>query len=185
MAIVDRVKNILLSPQTEWPAIAAESATVQSVLTGYVLLLAAIGPVAIAIRYFGIGIAGAIVTYVMSLVSLFVISWIVDVLAPNFGGEKNFVQSFKLVAYSMTASWVAGIFKLVPLIGGIVGLIALVYTLYTFYLGAPVLKKCAPEKAVVFTVVVIVCGLVLGALVGAVLLPMLALGPMSGMGLMQ
>ena len=49
MALVDRVKNILLSPQTEWPTIAAESATVQSILTGYVLILAAIGPLALAI----------------------------------------------------------------------------------------------------------------------------------------
>ena len=185
MALVDRVKNILLSPQTEWPTIAAETATVQSILTGYVLILAAIGPIAIALRYFGFGIAGAIVTYVMSLVSLFVISWIVDMLAPNFGGEKNFVQSFKLVAYSMTAAWIAGVFKLLPLVGGIIALIALVYTLYTFYLGAPVLKKCAQDKAVVFTIIVIVCGIVLGALIGMVLLPLFALGPIAGMGMMQ
>jgi hypothetical protein len=185
MALVDRVKNILLSPQTEWPTIAAESATVQSILTGYVLILAAIGPIAIALRYFGIGIAGAIVTYVMSLISLFVIAWIVDMLAPNFGGEKNFVHSFKLVAYSMTASWIAGIFKLLPFLGGIIALIALVYTLYTFYLGAPVLKKCAQDKAVVFTIIVVVCGIVLGALIGMVLLPLFALGPMAGLGMMQ
>ena len=30
MALIDRVKNILLSPKTEWPKIAGETATVQS-----------------------------------------------------------------------------------------------------------------------------------------------------------
>ena len=185
MALVDRVKNILLSPQTEWPTIAAESTTVQSIMTDYALILAAIGPVALAIRFMSLGLVAAIFTYVMSLISLFVIAWIVDMLAPSFGGEKNFVQSFKLVAYSMTASWIAGIFKLLPYLGGLVALLALIYTLYTFYLGAPTLKKCAQDKAVGFTIVVVVCGIVLGALIGVVLMPMFVVGQMSGLGMMQ
>ena len=31
MALIDRVKNILLTPKTEWPIIAAETATAQSI----------------------------------------------------------------------------------------------------------------------------------------------------------
>jgi hypothetical protein len=185
MALVDRVKNILLSPQTEWPTIASEASSVQSILTGYVLILAAIGPIALAIRFMGLGILTAAVTYVMGILILFVIAWIVDMLAPTFGGEKNFIQSFKLVAYSSTASWIAGIFKLLPFLGGLVALVALVYTLYTFYLGAPVLKKCAADKAVPYTIVVVVCGIVLGALIGLVLMPMLMVNPMAGLGMMQ
>ena len=46
MALVDRVKNILLTPRTEWSAIAGETATVQGLYTGYIMILAAIGPVA-------------------------------------------------------------------------------------------------------------------------------------------
>ena len=42
MALVDRVKNILLSPRTEWPVIDAEPATVASLYTGYIMPLAAI-----------------------------------------------------------------------------------------------------------------------------------------------
>ena len=185
MALIDRVKNILLTPKTEWPTIAGETATVQSILVGYALILAAIGPIALAIRFLAFGLVGAVFAYVMSLVSLFVIAWIVDLLAPNFGGEKNFVQSFKLVAYAMTATWVAGIFKLLPYLGGLIGLVALIYSLYTFYLGAPALKKCSQDKAVVFTVVVVVCGIVLGAVIGLVLMPLIVVGPMSGIGMMQ
>ncbi len=131
MALVDRVKNILLTPQTEWPKIAAEESNVQSIMTGYVLILAAIGPIALAIRFMSLGIVAAVVTYIVSLVSLFVFAWIVDMLASNFGGEKNFLQSFKLVAYSMTASWIAGIFKLLPYLGGLVALLgAHLYAVY-------------------------------------------------------
>ena len=185
MALIDRVKNILLTPKTEWPTIASETSSVQSILTGYALILAAIGPIALAIRFMSLGIVAAVITYVVSLISLFVFAWIVDMLAPSFGGEKNFVQSFKLVAYASTASWIAGIFKLLPFLGGLVALLALIYTLYTFFLGAPVLKRCAAEKAVAYTVVVLICGIVLGALIGLVLMPMFMVNPMAGLGMMQ
>jgi hypothetical protein len=49
MALIDRVKNILLTPKTEWPTIAGEAATLQSIFVGYVLILAALGPIALAI----------------------------------------------------------------------------------------------------------------------------------------
>ena len=38
---------------------------------------------------------------------------IIDVLAPSFGGQKDFVASLKLVAYSSTVVWLAGIFHLI------------------------------------------------------------------------
>src|SRR5262245_3663874 len=107
MNLVDRVKNILMSPKTEWPAIAAETATTQSIYTGYVMLLAAIGPLAMAIVGGGLGgVAGAVIAYVIGLVVVLVVAWIADALAPSFGGEKNFVQALKLVAYSYTAVWI-------------------------------------------------------------------------------
>jgi len=42
MALVDRVKNILLTPKTEWPVIAAETTSTADLLKGYVAPLAAI-----------------------------------------------------------------------------------------------------------------------------------------------
>lgn len=185
MALVDRVKNIIVSPATEWPKIAEEPATTQAILTGYVLILAAIGPIAMAISLLAHGIVGGIaagiVTYVVSLVVVFVVAWIADALAPSFGGQKDFVAALKLVAYAHTAAWVAGIFRLIPYLGGIIGLIAGIYSLYTFYLGAPVLKKCTTEKAVGYTLVVIVCVIVLWVLLGVVLMGAM-FGSMMGMG---
>jgi hypothetical protein len=177
MALIDRVKNILLTPKTEWPTISGEAATTQSIYVEYVLILAAIGPIALMLRGGMIGATVAIASYVIGLAVIFVAALIVDALAPSFGGEKNFVQSLKLVAYSCTAAWVGGIFNLLPFIGGILGLVAGIYTIYTFYLGAPVLKKCTPEKAVVFTIVIVICGFVIGAVLASILFG-------SGMGVM-
>lgn len=180
MALIDRVKNILLTPKTEWPTIAAEAATVQSIFVNYVLILAAIGPLALAIATGFLGFEFAILRYVIALVITLLLALIVDAIAPAFGGEKNFVQSLKLTAYSLTAAWVAGILLLLPWIGAVIALFALIYSCYTFYLGAPVLKKCTPEKAVGFVVVVIVCGIVLGYVLNRLLLS-LVLGGVAGM----
>jgi hypothetical protein len=181
MALIDRVKNILVTPNTEWPTIAGETASTQSIYVGYVLILAAIGPVALALKGGLLGLTFAVLSYVVALAVAYLLALIVDVLAPSFGGEKDFVQSLKLVAYSYTAAWIAGIANLLPFIGAIVGLLAVIYTVYTFYLGAAVLKKCAPEKAVGFTIVVVVCGIVLGVVVGGFLLSAMLGGGMGGM----
>src|SRR5512133_1602450 len=119
MALVDRVKNILANPRAEWPRIAEEPATVGSLYTGYILILAAIGPIATAVRSPMLLFGVAIVSYIIALAITYILALIVDALAPTFGGEKNFISSLKLVAYSYTAAWVAGIFHLIPYIGGV------------------------------------------------------------------
>ncbi len=181
MALVERVKNILLTPKTEWPKIVDEGATTQSIYVGYVLILAAIGPIAMAIRGGGLMVTVALLSYGISLAVTFLLALIVDALAPTFGGEKNFIQSLKLTAYSYTAAWIAGIFQLLGVAGGILGLLATIYAFYTFYLGVPAMKKCPPEKAVVYTIVVVVCGIVLGVVVGGVLMSTFVGRGMTGM----
>lgn len=186
MGIIDRVKSIIAAPRAEWPRIAEEPATVGSIFTGYVLILAAIGPLAMALRAPGIGLGIAIVSYLVSLGITYALAMIVDALAPAFGGEKGMVGSMKLVAYSYTVAWVAGILRLIPVLGAILVLVATIYAFYTFYLGVPVLRKAAPEKAAGFTVVVVLCGLVLGFLVSGLVFSAIFGGAMmAGMGMMQ
>jgi len=178
MAILDRVKNILLTPKTEWPVIARETATVQSLYVDYILIIAAIGPLALI---FALGSVVAVISYVVSLAMVYLLAWVIDALSPTFGGEKNFVKSLQLIAYSYTAAWVAGIFHLVPFIGSLLALAAGIYSLYTFYLGVPVMKKCPQEKAVVYTIVVVLCGIVAGAVLFNLLFSAIVGGSMMGM----
>jgi len=191
MALVDRVKNILLTPKTEWPTIAGETATVQSLYTEYILILAAIGPIVMALssvlRGGFAGIAIALVSYAIGLAVTYLLALIVDALAPTFGGEKNFIQSLKLTAYSYTAAWVGGIFQIVPVIGGIIGLAAAIYAFYTFYLGVTSMKKCPQDKAAGYTIVIVLCGIVLGVGLMAVLMSVLLGGGMglAGLGMMN
>jgi len=181
MLQIDRLKNILLSPKTEWPVIAGETATVQSLYVGYIMILAAIGPIALALRFgiAGAGITFAIANYLVSLAVVYLLALLVDALAPSFGGEKNFIRSLQLVAYSLTVSWLAGVFHLLGVIGGLVNLVATIYSIYTLYLGAPVMKRCSQDKAVAFTVVVVLLAIVIGGLLSWILYTILGIDLMG------
>ena len=183
MALVERVTNILLKPKFEWPKIAEESATTASLYTGYIMLLAALGPLVMAIKT-GLGVA--VLSYGISLGVTFLLAMIVDALAPTFGGEKNFVQSLKLTAYSYTAAWIAAVLQIIPFLGGVLSLLGAIYAWYTFYLGVAIMKKCPEEKAVVYTVAIVVCGLLLGIVLFGALMSMFFGGAMlGGAGLMH
>lgn len=198
-SFVERVKNMIVSPKTEWPRVDAEPATIGGIYTGYVLILAAIGPICTLIgqQVFGISlfvahykppigysIATAVITYVLSLVSIYVLALIIDALAPTFGGTKSQLNAFKTAAYSWTAAWLAGIFGIIPQLA-ILGILGL-YSLYLLYLGLPVLMKAPQDKAVGYTAVVIVCAIVLyfviAIVVGALVAAFFPLGSMVGGG---
>jgi hypothetical protein len=182
MNLVQRVQRILLSPRTEWEVIEAEPTTPAQLYTGYVMLLAAIGPIAQLIGYsvFGItvpfmgtyrvpigsAITSAIVTYILTLLGTYVLALIIDALAPTFNGQRNQIQALKVAAYSSTASWVAGIFALVPGLR-LLTLLGL-YSLYLLYLGLPTLMKAPREKAMGYTVVVVLAAIVLFMIIGAI-----------------
>src|SRR3954467_938325 len=55
-SLITRVKNIILSPKAEWQVIDAEPDTVGGLYTRYVMILAAIGPIAMAIGLFLFGL---------------------------------------------------------------------------------------------------------------------------------
>lgn len=177
MNLVDRVKHILLSPETEWPIIDTEPTTVAELYKQYIAPLAAIGPVAQLIGWSVFGVDGyhppfvstlvsSIVLYALTLAFTYVLALIVDALAPSFNGQKNQLQALKVTAYAMTAAWVAGIFALIPPLSLLmfVGL----YSIYLLYLGLPVLMKTPRDKAPVYTGVVLIAAIVVSILVRAV-----------------
>ena len=98
---------------------------------------------------------------------VYVLALIADALAPTFGGQKDLMSALKLVAYGSTAGMVGGIFSIIPGLS-VLGLLALLYSIYLLFLGIPVMMKSPQEKALPYTAVLLVCGLVAGAILGAV-----------------
>ncbi len=175
-AMLDRVKAILLKPRDEWTVIDREATPSGEIFTRYVMPLAAIGPLATFLggQLFGYGgfwfhyrpslmgaLSTAIGSYVATLVGLLVVTFILNKLAPRFDGEASHRSAFKLLAYSSTASFLAGAAQFVPSLG-FLGLLGL-YSFYLFYTGAGPLLKIPQNKVLGFTVAGAVSAFVLGA----------------------
>lgn len=157
--LIERVKNILLTPRSEWAVIEAEPTTIRDLYVGYACILAAIPPLAqliggIAFRAWLSGIGGvisgvvsAIVTYLLSLGFVAVVAIVIEMLAPQFGRRITRIDAFKLVIYASTPAWLAGVFMiwwpLAPF--SLVGL----YGFWLAYLGWQQLAKteAAPPAA--------------------------------------
>lgn len=183
-ALIARVKGILLQPKIEWLRIDGEFATNKSLFTRYAMILAAIGPVATLIGGVVFGhvpivsaLVLAIVSYGLALASVFILGLIINALASSFGGTPNPVQAMKLAVYASTASWIAGIFNLIPMLG-LLTVIGGIYSLVLLFLGLPILMKVPEDKKVVYFIVVLIAGIVLGmvmaAIVGAIALTFVA-----------
>lgn len=172
MSLVSRVQNILMSPQSEWPVIAGEGASVGSLFTGYILPVAAIPPIASIIGQgllgpLGLvgGVIAAIIAYIISLVVTYIVGFVAAKLAPSFAGRDDLTQGMKLAGYAYTASWVAGILLVIPgsigkLLAGLIGL----YSLYLLYLGTSPVMGVPQDKSIVYTIVLIVIAVVLAAI---------------------
>lgn len=182
MDIIERVKSILFQPTPTWATIEAEPADVAGLYTRYLMVLAAIPAVCgfigmslIGMGAFGVslrvplvaGLANMVVSYVLSLVGVFVLALIVDALAPRFGGQKSSIQALKLAVYASTAAMLGGVFSLLPSLA-MLGLLAALYSIYLLYVGLPVLMKNPPEKNLAYTAVVLVAAIVMGLVMGAV-----------------
>ena len=182
MNLIQRVTDILLKPRETWPQIETESATVAGIYSGYLAILAGLsavcgfigmslvgsGAFGVSFRVpFGSGLAAAIVGFALSMVGVYVLAVIIDVLAPKFGATQNRLNAFKVAAYGGTASMVAGILAVLPSLAPVRMLVSL-YSLYLLYLGLPALMKCPQEKALGYTAVVVVVAFLIAMVMSAI-----------------
>ena len=185
MNLINRAKSILLTPKTEWSLIESEQTDVKTLTTNYLLPLALIPAIAGFIGFgligqnvlgmhigsAGYGLRYAIVNLVSTIGGAFLTAYIIDLLAPSFGSEKNFLQSFKLVVYSYTPMMVAGILLIIPSLS-ILATLAGLYGLYLLYIGLQPLKKTPEDKKtsyfVVSLIVVILGSFVLSSILSSI-----------------
>lgn len=192
MAFVDRVRNICVTPATEWLVIEQEHTPTSELVVGYLAPLAAAGAVAGFIgsalltsvlpgsRVLGAAIPIALVTaclsFVLTIAGCYVIGLIINGLAPTFGGRQDSQQAFKLAVYAYTPALVAGILAILPLIGALFGFVGWIYSLYLTYLGLTPLMQSPPEKATAYTMVIVICSIVLGVTIGFIMTLVAGLG---------
>jgi hypothetical protein len=189
--LMARVQRLLLSPAAEWDAIAGEPADVQAIYMNYVgpLVIAAALASVIGMSIVGIGgirvgasyaLTSLIVTVVLQLAMVYVVAFVINALAPQFGAQQDMGQAFKLAAYSPTASWIAGLLMIIPMLG-ILALLGSLYSLYLLYVGLPKLMKPPQDKALIYVLAIIGVMIVLYIVIGALAASMMpAVTPMMG-----
>ncbi len=194
MNLIQRATDITLKPTTEWDVIAPEVTTTSDLYKTYIMPLAAIPVIAsflgmtlvgMSMPFVGhirtpivTGITTLVLGFLVSLVSTFIIAQIINALAPSFGGEKNSMQALKVTAYAFTPAWLAGVLNIVPMLG-MLGIFASFYSVYVLYLGLPVLMKAPKDKAVAYTVVSVLCAIVLSIVMGVIVSSVVGLTALS------
>jgi len=179
MNAVARVKAILIDPAAAWRGFEKDIGDPAYLLSRYVAVLALIPALSsfVGATLIGVvapsgtilrtdligGLFGAIFSYAASCAIVVLLGLIIDLLAPRFGGRRDFEDAFKLAVYSFTPLWLAGIFLLMPGLRFL--LLTGVYGIYLFWLGAPRLAKVPEQQAANFTLVIVICagGLLYGA----------------------
>lgn len=194
MSIVERAKNILLKPANEWNVIAAEPASIGGLFTGYAIPLALL-PVISAILFTGLlgisaadmtglgggnmsmgitAIAGmAVVSFVLSLITLFLMGTIVNLVSPSFNGTSDKLQAMKLMTYASTPTWAVALISWIPFLGALVTVAAIAYVVYLIYLGLSPVLGVPQEKVAGFTVVIVLIYVVLALIISGIIVGLL------------
>lgn len=186
--LVQRVINIITKPKQEWNVIAQEEPNAMKLIGGYALILALIPAIStfIALGIIGTsdifgfsdrsittGLAEGLKQYISTIIGIYLLSYVIDLLAPSFDSIKNFGKSLQLAVYSSTAMWVAGILLIIPGLKWL-SVFAGLYSIYLIAVGLPILKGTPKEKVtgyVVLTIlamigITLVLALILSALFG-------------------
>ena len=179
--LVWRAAAILFRPGRTWDVAAAEPADTRGILLGYVAPLAAVPAIcgAIGAYVFGFNIANvgvrlnplglvleALTTYLATVVGVWLLARWIALIAPAFDAASDRGQALKLVAFSGTAAWLAGVFDLYPALGIPASILAGLYSLYTLYLGLEPLLQAPDDKRLTFFAAILISILIVTAGVG-------------------
>lgn len=173
---LDRAFAIVFRPRATWAALAARPTPVPQLLLAYALPLAAIGAVAtfVALRIVGIpfphgvqrtsvgtALVEAGLSLAIALAGVPIMAAIVTGLAPLFEARADFESALRVTVYSLTPTWLAGIFLAYPRLGSI-QLVASLYGIWELCLGLTCLQGAPPRRAPMYAVVAAVASLLAG-----------------------
>jgi hypothetical protein len=197
MEQIDRAICIIKNPLAELNKVKSEQLSKDYLLKQYIAILAIIPAVAyiIGMGFVGISmgfigsykmsipnaIVGGVLTYVLTIAGYYLSSIVINALAPNFASKQNEIQAMKLAAYAYTPVLLGGVFNIIPMLG-VIGMLFSLYGLYILYLGVPLLMETPQDKAMTYTIVIIVAMFIIYAVIGSIISGiMFSMSPAPGM----
>jgi hypothetical protein len=173
--IVERVGKLLVAPSEEWNVIKDETPTVLDLFTRYVMILAAIPALASFVGWSVIGysamgttyrvplaagLANGVITYVLTLASVYAMALVIDFVAAHYQGERDFMQALKIAAYFPTTWWIAGIFSLMPA-AAILSVLGGLHSLWILWTGLGPLMQIPEDRRPNYTGVIVLVAILL------------------------
>lgn len=184
--IMTRAKDVILNPRGSWQTIKNESLGIKDVYMRYLVVMAAIPVVFRFIKFsiigysipfidrslrapFFSGLLQAIVFYLLSLLGVYIFALVLEKLAPKFEGQVDLNSAFKLVAFAMTPSLLAGIFYVLPItLAALLQFLAGCYGIYLGYLGICELTTVPSSKRILYYIISIVTAAICLFIIGLV-----------------
>lgn len=180
--VIERAKAIILKPLDTWTQIKREETTIPMLFSSYLVVIAVIPALAMIIGYSIIGmrvpmvgtvrmpiadsILAGVLSYVLSLVGIYIGGYVINYLAPNFESKPNLLNAMKLMVYASTPALLAGAFQVIPQLS-ILAMVGL-YGVYLLYLGLPILMETPSDKTLSYIIASIVVSVVIFALVNLI-----------------
>ena len=171
--ILERARQILVDPKGCWKGIKEEPRDIKKIYFDYLAVMAAVPVLCSLIGTRGISFFSTLIfhiaQYAVSLAMFFVFGLLAAKLAGIFGSQCQTINGFKLVAYSATPSFVAGILALFGPNGAMLGSLIGLYSVYVLYQGITEMTGVSEDKRLKYTIALAVSILVLTIIVGAVI----------------
>lgn len=184
--VLRRAFRLTFAPSREWAAIAREPPTALPVLLGHVLPLAAIPAVAwmIGLAVFGMELVmvgepirrpgpsailhAGLVTYLGSIISVVLLAGAFVLLAPMYGGRRDWRGAWRVAAFGTTPLWLAGVMLLKP--ATFVAMLPVVlYCAYLYHLGLHALGFARTREAAEYVAIAFLLLLAASTLAGGLL----------------
>jgi hypothetical protein len=131
------------------------------------------------------GIQFGLIQLLSAVVGVYLLAWVIDMLAPSFESEKNFGRSLQLAVYSSTPQWVAGILLIISTSMSMLIMLVGLYAIYLLAVGMPVMKGTPKDKVVGYVALTIVAMIVIAvvlALIFTAVLGLFFVGSAGGFG---
>jgi hypothetical protein len=182
MDLVRRATEIMISPIKVWEEIRQEQNSNIELFRRYICLLALIPIIAELGSYIltrvstlhiyvfkgtskyddafnsRVGLISLILIYLSILIGAYIWAMVIDYFGKFYGCSRNFNDSLKIAAYSLTPIWLISIFGILPYHSSFVWL-GLLYAAILLHFGIRTVKAPAPDKMNRYYAVALVSGL--------------------------
>ncbi len=155
-----------------------QTVSVNSLMINYVAILALVPLVGRligdllyydkAVDNIGYAVAGSIVSYFLDIISVLIVGYVIWWLAPRFMSTKDRPKATMLSAFIFTPIFLIGILSIVPVLG-LLSILGLLYGIYILYKGLPIILNTPADKAVMYTVYVLVITFIIDIVIALII----------------